>query len=282
MPYRSRNRLKDTRFGDRTHDPGQLGREQWPIVTVIQDAVRPLSGRQTARSDGCDASARRTHPMRPSCATGRRRGLALMSTFANIATCLLSMALLLGSTGPAWSAKMPAGLTRLLPPGFTVLDSAAASFGRHGFTIVALGRQGEDKLPWPVQSAAARPLLVFESRPDGSFRKAGRNDSVVMRADGGGPCDPFLGGGRRIVVKARMFTVENGVACGPQHWTDAITFRFDDHRAQYVFDNERVESWSFNPSRDPNAEALVRDGPPRIDRGDPARPVPFDRWRPSR
>ena len=202
-------------------------------------------------------------------------------TFAAAAARLLSVAVLLASPGPAWSAELPAEVSRLLPPGFTVLGTAAASFGRRAFTIVALGRQGEDKLPWPVQSAAARPLLVFERRPDGSFRQAGRNNSVVMRADAGGQCDPFLDGDRRIAARGRLFTVENGVACGPQHWIDTITFRFDDRRAQYVFDNERTESWSLNPSRDPNAEALVRDGPPRVERGDRARPVPFDRWRPS-
>lgn len=220
--------------------------------------------------------------MEPSRATRRRRVLALISAFLDVAGPLLPAALLLAGPGPAWSAEVPAGVERQLPPGFTVLGTTAATFGQHAFTILALGKQGEDKLPWPVRSAAARPLLVFERRPDGSARLAGRNDTVVMRADGGGQCDPFLDGGRRIVAKARLFTVENGVACGQQHWTDTITFRFDDRHAGYVFDNERSESWSLNPSRDPNAEALVRDGPPRIERGDWARPVPFDRWRPSR
>ena len=195
---------------------------------------------------------------------------------------LLSWAFLLAGSGPALSAEMPAGIERLLPPGFTILARADAAFGRHAFTIVALGKLGEDPLPRTVQSAPARPMLIFERQPDGSFRLAGENDSVVMRADGGGQCDPFLDSNRRIVVKARLFSVENGVACGPQHWTDIITFRFDDRRAGYVFDNERTESWSLNPSRDPSAEALVRDGPTRIERGDRARPVPFDRWRPSR
>ena len=221
--------------------------------------------------------------MEPSCATGRRRGLALMSTFSDVARCFLFVSLLLASQGPAWSAEVPAGVTRLLPPGFTVLGSAAASFERHAFTIVALGRQGEDKLPWPVQSAAARPLLVFERRPDGSF-PTGRAER--HRRDARRCRRPMRSVPRRWSTdrrrRARLFTVENGVACGPQHWTDAITFRFDDRRAGYVFDNERSESWSLNPSRDPNAEALVRNGPPRIERGDRARLVPFDRWRPSR
>ncbi len=219
--------------------------------------------------------------MEPSRATARCRVPARTSAFVALARGLLPVSLLLTGFGPAWSAEVPAGVTRQLPPGFVVLGSAAASFGRHAFTIVALGKRGEDKLPWPVQSAAARPLLLFERRPDGSFQQAGRNDRVVMRADGGGQCDPFLDGGGRIAVKDGFFTVQNGVACG-QHWTDYITFRFDDSRGRYVFDNERSESWSLNPSNDPNAEAIIRDGPPRVERGDRVRPVPFDRWRPSR
>lgn len=203
------------------------------------------------------------------------------SALATLVRRVLAVALLLIGVGPAWSAEVPAGVAQQLPPGFVVLGSAAASFGRHAFTIVALGKQGEDKLPWPVQSAAPRPLLVFERRPDGSFRQAGRNDHVVMRADEGGQCDPFLDGGATIAVKGRFFTVENGVACG-QHWSALITFRFDDGRGSYVFDNRRSESWSLNPSNDPNAEALVRDGPPRVERGSRTAPVPFERWRPSR
>lgn len=202
---------------------------------------------------------------------------------AALARQVLPVALLLASLGPAHAAEtpaeVPAGVARLLPEGHVVLGSAAASFGAHAFHIVALGKRGEDTLPRPPHPAAARPLLLFRRRPDGSYRQAGRNDTVVMRADGGGQCDPLLEGGGTIAVKGRYFTVENGVACG-QHWTDLITFRFDDALGRYVFDNERSESWTLNPDPKPGAEAMVRDLPPRLERGDRARPAPFERWQP--
>lgn len=193
----------------------------------------------------------------------------------------LLAALLLAGAGPAGAAELPGGIARQLPAGYDVLGAASASFGSpaRAFHIVALGKQGEAVRG--ETRAPARPLLVFERQPDGSFRQVGRNDDVVLHADEGGQCDPFLDGSGTIAVKGRYFTVQNGVACG-QHWTDYVTFRFDDALGRYVFDNERSESWVLNPSNAPNAEALVRDMPPRVRRGDRRNPVPFERWRPSR
>ncbi|HEY0182382.1 MAG TPA: hypothetical protein VGC09_06185 [Rhodopila sp.] len=130
--------------------------------------------------------------------------------------------------------------------------------------------------------APARPLVIFAQRPRGGFTRIGRNDTVVNRADEGGQCDPFLDGGGVIAVRGPFFTVQNGVACGAQHWTDYVTFRFDGERGGFVFDNERSESWKLNPSRHPNAEAVVRDGPLRLRRGDAGHAVGFDAWRPER
>lgn len=224
--------------------------------------IAPDPGRATPRN-------RESQPARP------------IATFANR---ILLAALLLASLGPAHAAKVlvtvPAGIARQVPKGYVVLGSAAASFGPHAFHIVALGKLGEDTLSRHPHPAAARPLLLFERRPDGSFRQVGRNDTVVMHADDGGQCDPFLDGGGTIAVKGRYFTVQNGVACG-QHWTDYITFRFDDALGRYVFDNERSESWTLNPDPKPDAEAMVRDTPPKVERGDKAKPVTFERWRPT-
>jgi hypothetical protein len=126
--------------------------------------------------------------------------------------------------------------------------------------------------------APARPLLIFERRTDGKYVVAGRNDQIVLRANDGGVaangCDPF--GEGRIAIKGRYFTVENGVACGA-HWIDYVTFRFDPASNGFLFDNWRVQSWSMNPSTDPNAEALVAN-PPRVVRSG-RKKVSFSRWR---
>jgi hypothetical protein len=196
-------------------------------------------------------------------------------------TALLATALLMALAVPVQAAELPPEIVRQLPSGYDVLASASADFAGASRTyIVALNRHADGDEPSP---APARPLLLFERQANGGFVQTGRNDTVVMRADEGGQCDPFApdDGGGGIAVKDKYFTIENGVACG-QHWTDYITFRFDDLAGRYVFDNERLQSWSFNKSTNPDAEAMVPDGPPEVHRGDRKKPVPFENWRPSR
>lgn len=174
----------------------------------------------------------------------------------------------------AMAQSVPAPIARQLPAGYEVFRTADARFdGRH-FHLVALRHRDEKNRARP---APARPFLIFERRPAGSYILAGRNDHVVLRADEGGQCDPFEDGG--ITAKGRYFTVENVVACG-QHWTAFATFRFDSARNGFVFDNLRTESWSPNPSRAPDADALISSGVDLV-RARPGRPVRFADWRPS-
>lgn len=178
---------------------------------------------------------------------------------------------------PAPAGSIPSGIARQLPPGYERLSSVTMSVTRPSriFELVALGRIGENFRSLRG-NAHARPLLIFERHGE-RFILVGRNDFVILRADQGGQCDPFLDSNGSISIKGRFFTVENGVACG-QHWTDFVTFRLDD-RAGFVFDNERLESWSLNSIDDPDAEALMRDGPQRVRRPKPGNSVRFSHWR---
>ena len=142
---------------------------------------------------------------------------------------------------------------------------------------MVLARPDEEGLKAKGESPA-RPMLVFGKGRDGAFRLLARNDVLVMHIDEGGQCDPFMDGGGVIAVKGPYFTVQNGVACG-QHWTDYVTFRFDATKGAFLFDNEVSESWRLNSSNEPGAEALVRDGPRRVKRGDARRVVSFGEWR---
>jgi hypothetical protein len=179
-------------------------------------------------------------------------------------------------------AGIPAGIASQLPAGYDVIATAHVAAGQplRSFEIVALASKGESKLPPHAQDAPARPLLIFEQK-GARFVMIARNDRVVMKADEGGQCDPFLDGDATIATKGRYFIVQNGVACG-EHWTDYVTFRLDDQAGGFVFDNERQEDWMLNPSNDPNAEALVRAGPPRLTRDRADHRTPFAVWRPKR
>jgi hypothetical protein len=147
----------------------------------------------------------------------------------------------------------------------------------HRYRIVVLARNDEAGRARP---SSPRPLVVLEG--SGALRQVARNDRVVLRGDQGGQCDPFEteGGDDHMAVKGRYFTIENGVACG-QHWTDYVTFRHDP-AAGFVFDNERYEAWRLNPDVRPDAEALVRDGPPHVERARPGAPVRLRDWAPSK
>ena len=185
-------------------------------------------------------------------------------------------ALIAALASPAWAADPPPGVARQLPPGHEALTAVrAVPSGAREYWIVALARQDEDAGGRTPDPAPVHPLVLFARQPDGSFLPAGRNGDAVMRAGEGGQCDPFEDGAAAIAVKGRYFTVQNGVACG-QHWTDYVTFRFDPARGGFVFDNERIESWSLNRSTAPGAPALVQDRPTRVQRSPPGRTVTFD------
>jgi hypothetical protein len=172
----------------------------------------------------------------------------------------------------ATAAATPLG-TRL--HGHHAIASARMSAGsplRH-YRIVAMARDGESR-----DDPAPRPLIVFEET-DGVERPVARNDHIVMRADDGGQCDPFDpedGGGGRIAVRGRYFTVENAESCG-SHWTRFVTFRFDDHLG-FVFDSDRFQGWTDNPDTRDDAQALVLSDD-RIRRGNTRSPIRLSNYR---
>jgi hypothetical protein len=176
--------------------------------------------------------------------------------------------------GAAAAQSLPSAIENGLPQGFEVQTFATSEVGVHRFYFVALKSRAEAV---DQQAAPARPLLIFGSKERGPFVLLARNDHVILtRSEGGASgCDPFED--RTIAVKGTFFTVEQGIACG-QHWTYFVTFRFDRRLGEFVFHNLRRESWSYNPSDDPDAEALVSDGQ-HVERARPPL-VTFATWRP--
>ena len=188
---------------------------------------------------------------------------------------LVVVAAACASSASAGADEVPAGLRRALPTGYSVIHAAIVRpDASHTFYVLALALRAREAAR-NARRAPARPLMIYQRRADGGYVLVARNDEVVRRADDGGQCDPFEFGG--ITAKGAYFTVENDVACGA-HWTDYVTFRFDARAGGFVFDNRRTQSWSLNPSNDPNAEALISDGQ-SVTRPPKGSVVPFARWR---
>ncbi|MCM2551613.1 hypothetical protein [Burkholderia glumae] len=175
---------------------------------------------------------------------------------------------------------LPAAVVRLLPPGYTVLDHLAGSLTDAGRTdyLVVVARPAANGAP-----PSPRPLLVFTQRADGGYALAARNDHVVMRADEGGVSgDPYLDlDSDGLAIKHRYFSVQNGVAGGPNHWSDNVTFHYDPARRTWLFHQRIVHDSEMNRDPSPNADALLPDHV-TVERADRARPVTFEARRPQR
>jgi hypothetical protein len=163
------------------------------------------------------------------------------------------------------AAGLPPRIVAQLPAGYEPMVFHAGpriEGGRQSWLVVAHRRDDSADNPSP------RPLMIFEEQASGEYRLSARNDTVVLRADEGGQCDPFEDGDNGLAVKGSYFTVQNGVACG-QHWTDFITFRYDLRRRAWLFDNEIRTS--FNPLDDTQDTSDVK-------RANRAKPVAFEDW----
>lgn len=195
---------------------------------------------------------------------------------AGLSAALLSLA---GAMPVCADEALPAAILNQLPPGHEILASARGRLDDDGLDdyLIALGAPGENEAVRQGRAAPPRPLLIFTQRPEGGFRLARRNDQVVMRADQGGQCDPFLDSDERLVINKHYFTVQNSVACG-QHWQWFVTFHYDRGHREWLFHKAVFESWVLNSSGQPDAEALIP-GHGRIHtaRTNPA--LPFAKYR---
>lgn len=164
------------------------------------------------------------------------------------------------------AADLPAAIAAQLPVGYGPMvfhTGPPIEGGRSSMLVVAHRRDDSAQKPSP------RPLLIFEEQTSGEYRLSARNDTVVLRANEGGQCDPFEDGYEGLAVKGSYFTVQNGVACGA-HWTDFITFRYDRERRTWLFESEIVTSSDpLNGTPDKST----------VTRANRTKPVRFDAWR---
>ena len=181
----------------------------------------------------------------------------------------LLLAALFTTSAALHAVGLPSAVAAQLPTGYEPMVFRAGpriEDGRHSLLVVAHRRDDSANTPSP------RPLLIFEEQASSRYRLSARNDTVVLRANEGGQCDPFEDGDDGLAVKGRYFTVQNGVACGA-HWTDFITFRYDAERRAWLFDSEIFTSSDpLNGTPDKTDVTLANR----------AKPVAFETWRPVR
>ncbi|HIH2616718.1 TPA: hypothetical protein ACYLIB_000597 [Burkholderia cenocepacia] len=175
------------------------------------------------------------------------------------------------------TSDLPADIVAQLPAGYEALDAASGRLTdgtRNGYVVVA--HQPGDSM----QTPSLRPLLIFQQGANGRYRLAARNDTVIMKADEGGMGDPYLDGvaENALTIEPRMFTVEQGVFAGHNHWRDRVTFRYDVAHRTWLFHREVFRNWRFNYEQD--GDALKAD-PVRVTRANAAKAISFEAWRPS-
>jgi len=178
----------------------------------------------------------------------------------------VSVSLMLALAFQAAAADLPKDVQAQLPKGFEVMQSRTGPQpGDHRESLLVVVHQATDTREQP----SPRPLLIFERQGEGDFKLIARNDTVVLRADQGGQCDPFEDADEGLAVKGLYFTVENAVSCG-SHWSDFVTFRYDASAGRWVFSSEILTS-SFPLEGKPDKTSVTR--------ANKASPVSFADWR---
>lgn len=183
----------------------------------------------------------------------------------------------------AWAQSttiLPKNLSAKIPVGYDVLLAEKGDLNKDGFVdyVVVLRKPNEINLAQEDKDGKAprRPVLIYVGSINEEYRLAAENDSVVYTVNEGGQCDPFLDSGNGIAISGTYFTIENGVDCG-QHWTDYITFKYNNSLRTWVFHKRIFEDWTLNNSKKTNADALKLQAS-QITSGKGKPPVIFDQY----
>lgn len=133
---------------------------------------------------------------------------------------------------------------------YTVVFSASGDADLDGFSdrMVVLKKKANDTTVTNEQ----RPLLLLLGQEDGSFKEVVRNDEIIDSEGAFG--DPL----EELSIEEGTLFIKHGIA-GGQHWNRITTFRYDKEKEDWFLMKEHFVSYSFNDSRDPDAEALVMD-----------------------
>ena len=134
------------------------------------------------------------------------------------------------------SASQSQTLASIVPPGFSILDSASGDINKDGKKdlLVILKNNFEE-----TTSDTTRPLLILLGSEMGQYHLYGRNDSVVLcKSCGGLFGEPYAG----MTIKNNFFSIEL-YGGSNWRWTRIITFRYDAKTNQIYLHRDAGESF---------------------------------------
>lgn len=130
-------------------------------------------------------------------------------------------------------------IQKLIPSGFSLLDSATGDFNRDGFTDYIIILKNDLEL---AKTDTTRPLLIIHGDKNGVLKIVERNDKIVLCLGCGGVFgDPYSG----ISVEENYFSISHYSGSG-WRWSKVVTFRFDKESGKYMLHKDAGESFNVN------------------------------------
>ena len=127
--------------------------------------------------------------------------------------------------------------------GYSILDKSSGDLNQDGYTdYIVILRNNLDT----ISADTARPLLIIHGQQNGTYKLAGRNDSIVLcKACGGVFGDPYSA----ITIKDNYFSVEF-YGGSNWRWSRVITFKYNTITKSYILHKDAGESFNaFEPDK---------------------------------
>ena len=158
--------------------------------------------------------------------------------------------------------SVPDEILPFIIKGYSVLDTKSGDINKDGIDdiILILKKDGEDSTSVVTDHPEARPLLLLIRSRNDKLTLAARNDSTVYCVNCGGMLgDPYI----EIVIKNGYFTIEH-YGGSSWRWTRDITYKYSTKDKWWYLHRDGSTYMKMNPSDDPDAEVMIKDGPDEI------------------
>lgn len=141
---------------------------------------------------------------------------------------------------------LPQNLSRLIPNGYTVIDTVMGNLNLDKYTdiILVLKAIGEDtaEYTWDYK----RPIILVISDSNKTYSLAVRNDNVLYTYDRSNPFGDSYGG---IKISDGMFKVNQNSGGSSFASEEEITFKFSAEQNTWYLYKVVEESWTRNRTR---------------------------------